>query len=275
MCNEELAVRINGGERDRRLELWEQVRGLIAWYAVRRYDAAPGMGGVEVEDLIQAGYIAMEEALEDFDPEKGYKFSTYLVNHLKTAFAEAGGYRSEKQKRDPLLTCDSLDRPVGDDGEETLGGLQPAPGDCIEEAEERVWLEQLRAALDRALDDLPGDQQRTVDRHYYRGESLGEIAASVGVPVQTVRNTEVRAMRTLRKNAHKYRLQDFLEERAIDLKTPWYLRVSPAAFLSTGTSAVEKIILQRERDREHLEEMDEYIDAAQKSIERDWPARRR
>lgn len=268
MSNEELAVQIQSGEA-RQLELWTRVRDLVAWYAVRRYAATGGFGGVEVEDLIQSGFLAMLAAVEDFDPDTGYKFSTYLTRHLKTAFAEAGGYRSEKQKRDPLLTCDSLDRPIGEDNGDTLGDLLAAPGDCIEEAERRIWLEQLRATLDRAFDTLSLEWQGLLDRHYYFGETMQQTADAIGWTRNEVKNQTAKALEKLRRDMNKNGLVRFYEERAIDLKTPWYLKVSPEAFVSTGTSAVEKIVLQRERDREHLGDMDEYIDAAKKSIERD------
>lgn len=186
MTNEELAVRIKAGERDRLLELWDQVRDLIAWYAVRRYDAAPGLGGVEVDDLIQAGYIAVAEAVESFDPGAGYKFTTWLKLPLKTAFAEAGGYRSDKQKMDPLHRCDSLDRPWGDEDGATVGDMQPASGDCFEEAERRIWLEQLRAALDRALAELPADWRDTLERRYYHGQSMRAVADDLHATVPSV-----------------------------------------------------------------------------------------
>lgn len=64
-------------------------------------------------------------------------------------------------------------------------------------------------------------------------------------------------------------LGQFWEERAVDLKTPWFLHVGLDAFNSTGTSTVEKLVLQRERDREHPERLDDYRAAIERNIERD------
>ena len=269
MSNEELAVRIKAGERDRLLELWVQVKDLVAWYAVRRYNAAPGLGGVEVDDLIQSGFIAMVEAVESFDPGAGYKFSTWMKRPLQTAFAKAGGYLTEKQKMDPLHRCDSLDRPVGEDDGDTLGDLQAAPDDDMEAAERRIWLEQLRAALDKAVATLPAEWEELIDRHYYLGETLQQTADSMGWTRYEVKCQTAKALKNLRRNVNRNGLAWFYEERALDLKTPWFLHVGPAAFASKGTSSVEKIVLQRERDREHPERLDEYVDAVQKNIERD------
>lgn len=272
MSNEELAVRIKAGERDRLLELWGQVRDMIARNAVRRYNVAPGLGGVEVDDLIQAGFIAMVEAVESFDPGAGYKFTTWLNLPLKTAFAEAGGYRSEKQKMDPLHRCDSLDRPVGEDDGDTLGDLQAAPDDDMEAVERRIWLEQLRATLDRALGDLPADWREILERRYYRGQSQQAVAEALQVKKTDIHGKEKKALHRLRHDRRRNHLDQFCVERALDLKTPWFLHVGPEAFVSTGTSAVEKIVLQRERDRERPERLAEYMDAGQNNIERDGAA---
>lgn len=252
MTNEELAVRIKAGERDRLLELWGQVRDLIAWYAVRRYHAAPGLGGVEVDDLIQAGFIAMVEAVESFDPGAGCKFSMYLRLPLKNAFAEAGGYKSEKQKLDPLHRCDSLDRPINEAGDTTLGEMQLAP-DCYEDVERRIWLEQLRAALDRAMEDLPADWREILARRYYQGQSQQAVAEEMHVKKTDVKGRERKALDRLHHDRRRNHLDQFRVERAVDLATPWFLHVGPEAFAATGTSAVEKLVMKRERDRTRLE----------------------
>lgn len=224
MSNEELAVRIKAGERDLLLQLWMQVRDLIAWYAVRRYDAAPGLGGVEVDDLVQSGYLAMLEAVESFDPESGCKFTTWLKLPLKTAFAEAGGYRSERQKRDPLHRCDSLDRPLDDEGGTTLGEMQAAP-DCFEDTEQKIWREQLRASMNRAMDTLPQEWRDTLERRYYQGKSQKETAEVCHVPLREIQRRERCALGKLNRESKRNGLAQFLEERAVDLKTSWYLHV--------------------------------------------------
>ena len=271
MSNEELAARIKAGERDRLLELWAQVRELIAWYAVRRYNAAPGLGGVEVDDLIQAGFIAMVEAVDSFDPGAGYKFSTWLKLTLRTAFAEAGGYRSKRQKMDPLHRCDSLDRPLDDEGGATLGELQAAP-DCFDDTERQIWREQLRAVLDKALEDLPADWREILERRYYRGQSQQVVAEGMRVKKTDIQGREKKALHRLHHDRRRNHLDQFWVEQAIDLKTPWFLHVGPEAFASTGTSAVEKLVLQRERDLERPERLAEYMEAGQNNIERDGAA---
>lgn len=102
MSNEELVALIQAGERGKLAELWEQVERFVAVKAYRRHLLSDGLGGVEVEDLYQSGYLALVAAADSFNPAAGRSFISWLALALKTAFAEAGNYRSSKQARDPL-----------------------------------------------------------------------------------------------------------------------------------------------------------------------------
>lgn len=97
MSNEELVALIQAGERDRLSELWEQVERFVALQARQRILFSGGLGGVEVDDLYQSGYIALVAAVDSYDPATGRSFIGWLSLALKTAFAEAGGYRSRRQ----------------------------------------------------------------------------------------------------------------------------------------------------------------------------------
>ncbi len=246
MSNEELAARIQAGERELIPELWEQVRRFVWMKARSRYLLTDGYGGVEVEDLAQSGFLALLEAVEDFKPEGEYKFLSYLGNHLKKAFAEAGGYRS--LKRDPLDNCTSLDTPLGDDPDsDTLLDLQADPADNFEDVEHQVWLQQLHEALERAMNDLPERQRDTLHRRYWKGETLRDISKADGATIETVRQWEKRAIRSIKRKRNRYGLDQFLEAR-----TPYYAPIGPASFNTTHTSAVELAVLKRERLEEHF-----------------------
>lgn len=156
MNNEELAVMIQGGERDRLIELWQQIRRMALKEAVRW--AAYHSNGVELDDLEQTGFIALMRAVDGFDPAAGALFSTWYHRILRTEFEAATGRRTEKQRRDPLDAAVSLDVPVGEDeGSATLGELQEDPGAAraLEDAEERMQQERLHAALRAAVVTLP------------------------------------------------------------------------------------------------------------------------
>lgn len=241
MSNEELAARIQAGERELLPQLWEQVRRFVCKMANKRYCATNGLGGVELDDLIQSGFLAVVEAVEYFEPNGEYMFLSYLGNCLKTAFAIAGGYRSNK--RDPLLDCISLDTPLGNDSDsDTLLDLQEDPANQIEDAERRIWLEQLRETMNKAISSLPEEEQAVLHCRYWKGLTREETGAALGIKHTQIQQHEKNALSTLAKNKYKNGLSQFVEERTL-----YYTRVGIASFTATKTSAVEKIVLARER----------------------------
>jgi RNA polymerase primary sigma factor len=70
----ELASRVRGGDALARRTLTEKNLRLVISVA-KRYR---GMG-LPFEDLIQEGSIGLIEVVERFDPERGYRFSSYAV----------------------------------------------------------------------------------------------------------------------------------------------------------------------------------------------------
>ncbi len=148
MNNEELALSIQAGDAAQCGPLWEQVKGIVIARA-RGYAAAYGdlcaACGVTAEDLEQSGFLAMLDAAEDYDPGRGCKFNTLLSWKLKLQFRAAldGGRR--RRARDPLNDCQSLDAPAPgrEEAGETVGDLLPDPVPACEDAEERVFQEQL------------------------------------------------------------------------------------------------------------------------------------
>lgn len=234
--NEELAVMIQNGERDKLPELWDQVERFVRFKAVRRSRSLDGFGGVTWEDLYQSGYLALVAAVITYDPKQGKSFIGLLDLTLKTAFADAGGYRSQKQSRDPLHRSGSLDAPLsGDEGDGTLADITPALDDPIADAEERIYNEQLHKALADALQQLPPDEEAVIKAQYYQGRSLREIGPQAAA-------TASRALDHLRHPTISRELRQFIE-----LRTPYYQHVGVNTFNGSHTSAVELAVLLRER----------------------------
>ena len=80
----ELSTRARAGEERARQRLIEKNLRLAVSVA-KRYR---GMG-LPFEDLIQEGSIGLIEAVERFDPERGYRFSSYAVWWIRKAVQEA------------------------------------------------------------------------------------------------------------------------------------------------------------------------------------------
>lgn len=250
MTNEELAVKIKAGDRELVPVLWDQVKSLVYWKARQRYLLTDGFGGADIEDLVQSGFLGLLETVEIFDPDAGAGFLTVLDWKLKTAFSEAAGGRSKRRSRDPLNYAASLDEPLTDDGDSSLTLLDTIPDDRddFEDVDEKIWTEQLRDALDHALDDLPENEKNVVRRRFYDGMTLREIAEADGVSHELVRQREKNALMTMKRRQHRYRLNEFIEQhrRELDEDTPWFLSVSVDEFNRTRSSAVEKLVLMRD-----------------------------
>ncbi len=161
LSNEQLVEMVQSGDRDALLQLWEQVRLLVLKYAGRW--AVYGGNGVEVDDLMQSGFIAVLRAAETYDSSSENKFTTYLGPVLKTEFTRATGRRTKKQQMDPLQAAASMDAPLTDDNEDfTLADTLPNPAAeaAFDDVAERDRLERLHAALEDAIGTLaPGHQE--------------------------------------------------------------------------------------------------------------------
>lgn len=71
------AVQAGDNEAENMLQLWQQNKRFIAMIA-RRYSA-----GAEMEDLEQEGYIALCEAVQHYDPDRGMSFISYAAFWIK------------------------------------------------------------------------------------------------------------------------------------------------------------------------------------------------
>ena len=187
MSNEELAVAIRAGERDKLMELWGQVRRLVHDMAYKRLRATNGAGGVTLDDLMQAGFLGFLEAVRAYDPSAGFRFVTY--------FSEAEGRRSEKQKRDPIFSAVSIDAPLDEGEGEPLTLADVIPDPQATEALEGVGVWD---TLHRAVEGLPEGQKEEIRRRYWLNQTTAEISTATGVPEKEVRKLEAAALRALR-----------------------------------------------------------------------------
>ena len=257
--NEELAMKIQQGERDKLPELWTQVERFVGYVARRRLQHLPEGTGLEYDDLYNAGYIAFVDAVNRFDPERDASLLTILKLSLKTAFAEAAGYRSQKQRKDPLHRAGSIYDLIP--GTEDLRVVDSIPdesaAEAFEEAEHREYLEQLHGELENALSRIPEPQEGIIRRRFYDGDTLHTIGQDIGLSPARVRQIEHDGFRSLRNPRIGKGLLELLypgEERRLNQRTNFYFQVGPERFTNTGTSAVEEIVFWREeRRREKIE----------------------
>lgn len=236
----DLAMRIQSGETELLPVLWETVCGLVKRKAQRVIVALGDSSFVEFDDLYNSGWLALCAAVESYKPEES-SFPTWFMFHLKTAFAEATGYRTKRGKRDPLRNAVSLSTPIGEDEDgATLGDMtaDPAAAASMESVENNIWLEQLRRAIDEAMQDLPPDEKETLQDRYWQNMTFSEIAEKRGVWPATAQQWEKKALRNLRRRRGR-KLAHFYSFN--------YLNGSSlGSFRQTGMSIQERYIISWE-----------------------------
>lgn len=197
MTNEELVLKIQAGEREYILELWEQVKRL-AWVRARRVIfAADGKSGVDVEDLMQAAFIALLDAVEWHEVGAGNSFSTSYILFLKNAFAETTEYRPTRPQKDPLTNAKSMDESLSEDGDDSFT-LHDILHD--KEAEEAFERDIVRLEVARALEQLEPQERQVIEKLYFYEITLNKEEQS----------TKERALRKLRRQKNLNRLNGLL-----------------------------------------------------------------
>lgn len=214
-------------EKSRRNELIEKNLGLVHACANRFRGR-----GAEYEDLFQAGCVGIIKAADNFDPSRGFSFSTYAVpvilGEIKRIFRDSGSVkvgralkersRAAMKRREEIAT--SLGR------EPTVTELAQVLG--IETAEAAMLInasmpvisltvgeengEQLDIpvqspedevsdllALRQAVESLDERDRKMIEMRYYDGMTQSATAAALGMTQVQVSRREKAVLLILRK----------------------------------------------------------------------------
>jgi RNA polymerase primary sigma factor len=191
----------------------------------RRYPLPPGM---DLLDLIQEGNLGLEHAVDKFDWRKGFKFSTYATFWIRQAIGRAldqkanlvrlpsersaqlrAALRAVSGEGDDLdaelahlhrlATPTSLDRTVGDDGDQELVDLLPdaVPGP------EAIVMDAMQEEMVTSLLDRLEPRARTAVEHRFglhdgQKHSFREVGEVLGVTAEAARRIVKRAVDELK-----------------------------------------------------------------------------
>lgn len=262
MSNEDLAIRIQKGESELIPDLWEQVKKLAMWKARRIANALEGSKRIEFDEFVNAGYLALSEAVEAYNPERG-KFSTLYMFYLRTAFSEVLGCRTERTKNDPIHKALSLEMPLGDDPDgDMLSELIPDASAlaAFEAADDRLWLKELHISLEKALCAIPPRYSDVLRRRYYQDETIQEIAADLGVSDSAIANMEKKGLRLIRVSSAAKQLISFSE-------FDYYRYTGAGSFQHSGMSVQERFLLNQEKQAEIKQKNSRKEKSAQEQIQ--------
>lgn len=216
--NEALAARAKAGDKEAAAQLWQQNRGLLGTWGRRLYAAyreRAAASGVTLEDVEQISFPAVAAAACGYDTAQGTQFTTYLAYHFRREFFALVGLRTERQKQEPLCRACSLDAPIDAEDAEgtTRGELVPDAGAAaqMENAEEKIWTEQLHAALEDSLQAIDPRLASVLRQRYFSGMTHTQLAAVMGVSKQHVQSQEQAGLRAMRRR-NSCRLAQFRAE---------------------------------------------------------------
>lgn len=198
-------------------QLWEINKPILHrmfWQWYNRNQSIAEAAGITMEDFEQEGYFAIKEAAEYHNPSKG-SFLTALrfmvLNRIRASVCGSSGtYITARDGRRVVVSADSLNRATSldasvdaeDDGGTTLGDLRadPAAEAEMQEAEDRIYREQLHEALEEALLKLSERERLVIEGRYFEGKTRKQLASEHGVNGERIRQVEEKALVRLRRN---------------------------------------------------------------------------
>jgi RNA polymerase sigma-70 factor (ECF subfamily) len=134
----------------------------------------------EVEDLLHDVFVEVWEKAGSYDPARG-SVRTWLCLRMRSRALD----RCKLARRRRVDQLDDPDSPVNGQGSAILA----------ESAPEVLG----RDKLHEAINDLPDPQQMVISLAYFQGLSCSEIAASLEVPIGTVKSRLAGAKRGLQR----------------------------------------------------------------------------
>jgi RNA polymerase primary sigma factor len=177
------------------------------------------LGDVDFAEIVSEGNMALIRAVDKFNVDKGFKFSTYACRAILKAFSRT----SIKSSRHRMVF------PVGFEPDLEKSDWQDRRRDQVEED----CLDELKAIVNRNLADLSNVEQTVIRRRFNWEQSeespmtLEEVGQIIGVTKERVRQIQNKALQKIRS---------VMEEGV--------LRIHPR-------SAEERLELQQQREAEH------------------------
>ena len=217
--------------------LWDAVGRLIALWAYK-YMTEGGNAGTrlyEADDLIQAGYVALVDAVDAYDPDKG-ELTTILRYHVLNRFSEVSGTRGTKRR--PEVYAASLDMPLFDGSDTTRADLlTDTTADFADDIIDREAIRQDCAAIRAEIDKLPDAERQALMLTAWDGLTLKEAAQVMAVKSPDwVRQLRMKAAQRVRRTR-----AGALIAKDYDIR-----RVSLSEFQRTGISEVEWAVFRAE-----------------------------
>ena len=186
--------------------------------------------GIEYDDLFQAGCVGLMKAAEHFDPDRGFKFSTYAVpvilGEMRRLFRDGGAVKVSRSLKELSMKAVRLSEKIEmETGEapsisELATQLGVTPERCAEALNAAVQPLSLtndedsgetdvpvdspeekiadRLALQQVIKTLPDADQRLLEYRYFGNQTQVETAKRLGISQVQVSRREKKLLLYLR-----------------------------------------------------------------------------
>ena len=171
----ELVERSRGGDEAALAALITRMMPVIR--AAAAHVVCPGL---EFEDAVQEGLIALFHAVRSFDPAREASFSTYAGRCIRNAAADAAR-AAQRRKHAPLNTSVPLEE------------QQSSPG-----PEEALLEDERYVSTMRTIEQRLSAREKQVLALYLLGEPYDAIAGRLSIPKKAVDNAMQRVRAKLR-----------------------------------------------------------------------------
>lgn len=167
--------------------------------------------GVDIDDLVSEGNIAMIDAAGKFDPSRGKRFVSYAAPFIRHAMEhaieqQAGLYRvprseatrDTKKRKMPV----SVDQPIPIGSTTGFNLLSVLVNNNVKQADLSLEDEETMQHLKRVLDVLDDREREVVTRFYGLGSAsftMAEIGEAMGLKRERVRQIRDKAVRKMKK----------------------------------------------------------------------------
>ncbi len=197
----------------------------------------------ELDDLIQESYLYFDAAIEKYDPTRGAKFSTFLCRYIKNACVSATGGFTKKQQNDPVFYSESLDAPIKEGEETTVGDMIP-DDTSMRPYEHTNETDAVKMILNEVA-KINGDMNKYCFLEYaYHNHTMSEIAYKVHVSNTAIKkHIRIAAIQLRKSPVIKAAYPERYERPQYYISDYAFKGVD--AFFSSGSSIVEDIVNRR------------------------------